>query len=140
MCALSNRICARAYTEDKPIATLHVISISFNILMEIFYCLVSLVFHCILACKYDVCEPHPFCYSWSCETHTSNNYKRGPTKIPLVKGTAHGNNKSFGTKIKVNTCTNFVLGHLKKKRKKMGEIGFFQFHLCHCSAGVFYHV
>ena len=34
------------------------------------------------------------------------------TKIPLVKGTAHRN---FGTKIKVNTCTNFVLGHLKKK-------------------------
>ena len=36
----------------------------------------------------------------------------GPTT--LVKGTtAHGNKKLFGTKIKVNTCTNFVLGCLK---------------------------
>ena len=39
--------------------------------------------------------------------------KRGPTKIPLVKGTAHGNKKPFGTKIKVNTCTYFVLDRLK---------------------------
>ena len=28
-------------------------------------------------------------------------YIMGPTKIPLVKGTAHGNKKPFGTKIKV---------------------------------------
>ena len=39
--------------------------------------------------------------------------KRGSTKIPLLKGTAHRNKKPFGTKIKVNTCTNFVLGRLK---------------------------
>ena len=32
-----------------------------------------------------------------------------------MKGTAHGNKKPFDTKIKVNTCTNFVLGHLNKK-------------------------
>ena len=38
-------------------------------------------------------------------------------KIPLVKGTVHGNKKPFGTKIKVNTCTNFVLGRLKKMEK-----------------------
>ena len=28
----------------------------------------------------------------------------GPTKIPVVKGTAHGNLKLFGTKIKVSIC------------------------------------
>ena len=40
----------------------------------------------------------------------------GPTKITLVKGTAHGNLKPFGTKIKVNTYTNCV--------EEDGEIGF----------------
>ena len=52
---------------------------------------------------------------------------RGPTKIPLVKGTAHRNLKPFGTKIKVYTCTNCVLGCLKKKKrnkKKMEKSGF----------------
>ena len=75
-----------------------------------------------------VCEPRPFCCSWSCETHVSNNEEmafnytevlvyRSFTRrrgVSLVKGTAHGNKKPFGTKIKVNTCTSyFVLGRLK---------------------------
>ena len=47
-----------------------------------------------------------------------------PTKIPLVKGTAHENKKPFGTKIKVNTCTNFMLGRLKKKMEKSGFCNF----------------
>ena len=64
--------------------------------------------------------------------------------IPLVKGTAHGNKKPFGIKIKVNTYTNFVLSRLKKmkkkkKKKKIGEIVFLQFHVCHCNS-VFYHL
>ena len=33
----------------------------------------------------------------------------------------HGNLKLFGTQIKVNTCTNFVLGHLKNLKKKEEE-------------------
>ena len=53
--------------------------------------------------------------------------ERGPTKIPFVKGISHGNKKPFGTKIKVNTCTNFVLGRLKKKKKKMEKSGFCNF-------------
>ena len=50
----------------------------------------------------------------------------GSTKILLAKGTAHGNMKPCGTKIKVNTCTNCVLGGLKKKKKKkkMKKSGF----------------
>ena len=36
----------------------------------------------------------------------------------MAKDTAHENLKPFGTKIKVNTCTNFVLGRLKKKIEK----------------------
>ena len=36
-----------------------------------------------------------------------------------MKGTAHENLKPFGTKIKVSTCTNFVLGRLKKKMMMM---------------------
>ena len=39
--------------------------------------------------------------------------QEGPTKIPLANGTAHGNLKPFGTKVKVNTSTNFVLSRLK---------------------------
>ena len=46
------------------------------------------------------------------------------TKIPLVKGTAHENKKPFGAKIKVTTCTNFVLGRLKKKMEKSGFCNF----------------
>ena len=45
--------------------------------------------------------------------------KRDPTKIPLVKGTVHGNKKPFDTKIKVITCTIFVL----KEEEEDGEIG-----------------
>ena len=40
--------------------------------------------------------------------------QRGPTKIKVT------NKKLFGTKIKANTCTNVVLGRLKKKED--GEI------------------
>ena len=50
---------------------------SFNILMEMFYSLVSLVFRCILACKYNaLCvgsSPTPFYCSWSCGMHVCNN-------------------------------------------------------------------
>ena len=60
-----------------------------------------------IQCSLRVCEPHPFCCSWSCKTHVSNNKEMAftytevlvyrsftcPTKIPLVKGTAHENKK-----------------------------------------------
>ena len=37
------------------------------------------------------------------------------------KGTVHGNLKLFGTEIKVNTCTNFVVGcSWKQKMEKLG--------------------
>ena len=42
----------------------------------------------------------------------------------MVKGTVHGNKKPFGTKIKVNTRTNFVLGRLKKMMEKSGFYNF----------------
>ena len=41
--------------------------------------------------------------------HSFTCPRRDPTKLQLVKGTAHRNNKPFGTKIKVNTCTNFCV-------------------------------
>ena len=40
-----------------------------------------------------------------------------------MKGTAHRNKKPFGTKIKVNTCTNFVLGHFEKEDDEEEENG-----------------
>ena len=156
--------CLAAYMLPSSLILLHIYCICFPTfwhcypyilqhLMEIFYSLVSLLF-LILACKkcsLRVCEPHPFYCSWSCEMHVSNNEEMtfNYTEVlvycsltTLVKGTAHRNNKPFGTKIKVNTCTNFVLGHLKKKKKKRRrrrrkgeeeeEIGFLQFHVCHC--------
>ena len=75
---------------------------------------------CILACF--------FCL-WSYEMHVNNdmemafNYRGSgrftcPTKILLAKGTAHGNLKPFGTKIKVNTFTKCVLGLLKNYRRR----------------------
>ena len=53
--------------------------------------------------------------------------KKGPTKIPLVKGTAHENKKHFNTKLRVNTCRNFLLGRLfeeELEEKEDGERGF----------------
>ena len=44
-----------------------------------------------------------------------------------MKGTAHWNLKPFDTKIKVNTCANFVLARLKKKKKMMEKLGFSNF-------------
>ena len=70
-----------------------------------------------IQCSLRVCEPHPILLL---VTHMGNNkemafnyievlvygsftHPRGdPT---LLKGTAHRNKKSFGAKIKVNTCT-----------------------------------
>ena len=88
-----------------------------------------------IQCSLHVCEPHPFCCS--CETHVGNNEemafnytemlvyrtftcpREGPTKILLVKGTAHRNKKPFGTKIMINTIPILCyIGHLKKKKKK----------------------
>ena len=72
-----------------------------------------LLYTCLqIQCSLRVCEPHPFCGLWSCKAHVSNNKERAfnytevlvyrsftcPTKIPLVKGTAHENKKPFGTK------------------------------------------
>ena len=36
--------------------------------------------------------------------------RKGPTKIPLGKGTPHGNMKLFHAKMKVNTCTVCEIG------------------------------
>ena len=57
-------------------------------------------------------------FHWFFVVYLFANTWRGPTKIPFVKGISHWNKKPFDTKIKVNTCTNFVLGRLKKKEEK----------------------
>ena len=41
--------------------------------------------------------------------------QEGSYKNSARKGTAHENKESFSTKIKVNTCINFVLGRLKNE-------------------------
>lgn len=68
-----------------------------------FFTLVSLIFCCIANTQHSFQEGKERLYT----------KRLGPTKTPLAKGTAHGNLKPFDTKIKINNCTNFVLGRLK---------------------------
>ena len=61
------------------------------------FTLVSPIFHCILA-KRCVREPHPFSAEKMAFDYAEVIVYRsftGPSKIPLAKGTVHGNLKSF---------------------------------------------
>ena len=93
---------------------------SFNILMEMF---LTFLFHFTSSL---VCEPHPFCCSWSYETHVNNNEGNG---VQLHRSDQYivalliqeGPYKDFAGErhcplIKVNTCTNFVLDRLKNRK------------------------
>ena len=66
--------------------------------------------------------------------------KRDPTKIPLVKDTAHENKKAFWYKNQGKYVYIFCARPFKElEEEEEGEIVFLQFHVCHCSS-VFYHL
>ena len=116
-------------------------SIFFN--GNVFYtCFTNFSLYTCLQMQYSLCEcePHPFCCSWSYETHVSNNeemafnytevlysrfllfsFEKDPRKILMAKDHAQERKKLFYDKTKV--CMLSICGRPFDKVEEDGEIG-----------------